>query len=126
MKLICFARATPMRCASSTVRPQPGMTPTRACVSAKRARSEAMRKSQFSATSKPPVTATPLTAPISGLACGGSAPRNVLAPLADLGEALALLHLTGTELLQVDTGRERGIGAGEDHHVDVVVGVAAS
>ena len=29
-----------MRCASSTVRPQPGITPTRACVSAKRARSE--------------------------------------------------------------------------------------
>ncbi len=58
------------------MRPQPGMTPTRACVSAKRARSDAMMKSQLSATSKPPVTATPLTAPISGLVCGGNAPRN--------------------------------------------------
>ena len=65
-----------MRCTSRTVNPQPGMTPTRACVSAKRARSEAMRKSQFSATSKPPVTATPFTAPIKGFRWGGSAPRN--------------------------------------------------
>ena len=104
------------------------MTPTRACVSAKRARSEATRKSQPSATSSPPVTATPLIAPISSFVRGGSAPRNGSRPSSSrlpmsavrAGSAGALAR--GTELLQVDTGRERGIGTGEDHHVDVVVG----
>src|SRR5487761_100392 len=38
----------------------------RAWVSAKRARSEATRKSQLRASSNPPVTATPFTAPMSG------------------------------------------------------------
>ena len=45
MTLISRARRTPTASGSSTVRPQPGMTPTRAWVSAKRARSEATRKS---------------------------------------------------------------------------------
>ncbi len=46
------------------------------------------------------------------------------ARLRHTAEALALSHLAGTELLEVDTRRERGIGAGEDHHVDVFVGIA--
>ena len=56
------ARSGPISWGSRTVRPPPGITPTRAWVSAKRARSEAMRKSQFSAISNPPVTAAPFTA----------------------------------------------------------------
>ena len=43
--LISRARRRPIASASSTVSPQPGMIPTRAWVSAKRARSEATRKS---------------------------------------------------------------------------------
>ena len=70
--LISRARRWPIASASSTVSPHPGMMPTRACVSAKRARSEATRKSHVSATSKPPVTAAPLTAPITGLAVSGN------------------------------------------------------
>ena len=66
-KLSCLARRIPITSGSITVRPQPGSRPTRACVSAKRARSDAMRKSQASAISKPPVTAAPLMAPITGL-----------------------------------------------------------
>ena len=61
-----LARRTPTASGSRTVRPQPGMIPTRAWVSAKRARSEATRKSHASASSKPPVMATPLIAPITG------------------------------------------------------------
>ena len=49
------------------MRPAPGMAPTRAWVSAKRARSEAIRKSQDRQSSRPPVTAGPLTAPITGV-----------------------------------------------------------
>ena len=47
-------------------RPQPGAMPTRACVSAKRACGLASSTSQASASSKPPVTAAPLMAPITG------------------------------------------------------------
>ena len=55
--------------------PPPGMTPTRACVSAKRARSDAMRKSQHMASSRPPVTVGPLMAPMTGVSCGGIMPE---------------------------------------------------
>jgi hypothetical protein len=48
----------------------------------------------------------------------------VVAPLPHVGEAFALLHLPGAEFLQVDARAERRVGAGEDHHVDGVVGVA--
>ena len=58
--------ANPTASGSSTVRPQPGMIPTRAWVSANRARSDATRKSQASASSNPPVIATPLMAPMTG------------------------------------------------------------
>ena len=125
MTLISRARATPTRCGSSTVRPQPGITPTRECVSANRARSEATRKSQLSATSSPPVTATPLIAPISGFVRGGSAPGTAAAvvvaivPCRRVGPSVVLAR---AELLEVDAGRERRIGAGEDHHVDGVIG----
>ena len=76
--LISLARRTPTAWGSRTVRPQPGWIPTRACVSAKLARSEATRKSQLSASSNPPVTATPLMAPMTGLETGrkGSHPRS--------------------------------------------------
>ena len=68
------ARRTPTASASSTVRPHPGMMPTRAWVSANRARSDAIRKSQLRASSKPPVMATPLIAPITGLGIFGIGP----------------------------------------------------
>ena len=58
------------------------MIPTRACVSAKRARSEATRKSHVSATSKPPVTAAPLMAPITGLLVSGKGRISASASLA--------------------------------------------
>ncbi|CAB4636668.1 unannotated protein [freshwater metagenome] len=75
VKLISRARRTPMACGNNTVRPQPGMMPTREWVSPNFACSEAMRKSQFSASSKPPVIATPLTAPMSGFEILGKGPR---------------------------------------------------
>ena len=54
--------------------PPAGMTPTLAWVSAKVARSEAIRKSQPRASSNPPVTAGPLTAPITGVVVRGMRP----------------------------------------------------
>ena len=57
------------------MRPQPGITPTREWVSPNLACSLATRKSQLSASSNPPVMATPLTAPISGLLTFGNGPR---------------------------------------------------
>ena len=94
--------------------PQPGMIPTRAWVSANRARSDAIRKSHASAISNPPVTATPFTAPIrSFVRWERTASRSqVVAGAARLARA---------ELLEVDPGAEGGVGAGEDHHVDVDV-----
>ena len=59
---------------SSTVSPHRGWTPTRAWVSAKRARSDATRKSQLRASSSPPVTATPLIAPMMGFEVGSVVP----------------------------------------------------
>ena len=66
-------RAIPMPtfCGSRTLKPQVGSNPTRAWVSANLARSEAIRMSQYSASSRPPVTAAPLMAPITGLVIGG-------------------------------------------------------
>jgi hypothetical protein len=56
----------PIRRESFCESPQPGMMPTRACVSAKRASVDAISRSHASASSKPPVTATPFTAPMMG------------------------------------------------------------
>ena len=75
VKLISRARRTPIAWGRSTVRPQPGITPTRVWVSPNLACSLAIRKSQLSASSNPPVTATPLIAPISGLVRRGKGPR---------------------------------------------------
>ena len=61
----------PTFCGNRTDSPQVGSSPTRAWVSANRARSEAIRTSQYSASSSPPVTAAPLIAPITGLLIGG-------------------------------------------------------
>ena len=47
--------------------PPPGRMPTRTCVSANTARSDAMRKSQPSAISMPPVNVAPLIAPTIGV-----------------------------------------------------------
>ena len=55
------------------------MIPTRAWVSPKRARSEATRNVHCKAISSPPVTATPLMAPMTGLSMTG---RNRNRPLA--------------------------------------------
>ena len=118
-----------MRCASSTVSPQPGITPTRACVSANRARSDAIRKSQPSATSNPPVTATPFTAPISSFVRGGNAPRHGNRPSASrlpmsAKPSPAAVVAPEPNSLRSTPALERGVGAGEDHHVDAVVGLA--
>ena len=48
-------------------RPQPGVMPTLAWVSAKRALVDAIRMSHASASSNPPVMATPLIAPMTGI-----------------------------------------------------------
>src|ERR1700752_4232986 len=61
----------PTFCGRRTDKPQVGSNPTRACVSAKRACSDAIRMSQYRANSRPPVTAAPLIAPITGLFIGG-------------------------------------------------------
>ena len=56
----------PTAVGSAALIPQPGMRPTFACVSAKRARSDATIMSQASAISSAPVTHTPFTAAIVG------------------------------------------------------------
>ena len=61
-----LARAMPIKRGSLWLSPQPGRMPTRACVSANFARLEAMIMSQARASSKPPVTAWPLTAAMMG------------------------------------------------------------
>ena len=62
VKLSSFARLIPIIRLNFCDRPQPGTMPTRACVSAKRALLLAISTSQASATSNPPVIATPLIA----------------------------------------------------------------
>ncbi len=102
--------------------PPPGITPTRAWVSAKRARSDAMRKSQHSASSRPPVTVGPLMAPMIGVSCGG------IIPTCRAGFALTLLlHRSelGGQRLEVHAGAERRVGSGEHHAADVVAPVEA-
>ena len=69
--LIRRAMPTPTFCGRRTLSPQVGSSPTLAWVSANLARSEAIRMSQYSASSSPPVTAAPLIAPITGLPIGG-------------------------------------------------------
>jgi hypothetical protein len=66
VRLISFALRSPTDCGRNTLIPPPGVTPTRAWVSPNFARSDATRKSQASASSKPPVTAAPLIAPMTG------------------------------------------------------------
>ena len=66
MKESSFAREMPIRRGSFWDSPQPGRMPTRACVSANTAALEAISTSQASASSKPPVMAWPLIAPMIG------------------------------------------------------------
>src|ERR1051326_201603 len=61
-----LARKIPIKRGSFWLSPQPGRIPTRACVSANRPCGEASSRSQASATSNPPVIATPLIAPMIG------------------------------------------------------------
>ena len=91
-------------------------------VSPNLARSDATRKSQFSASSNPPVTATPLIAPISGFDSRGSGPR-VRCPEPESPVELSSFVSAGPELVQVEPGAERGVGTGEDEHVDGRVAV---
>ena len=115
-----LARRNPTASGSSTVRPQPGMIPTRAWVSANRARSDATRKSQASASSKPPVMATPLIGADDRVsACPGTGPW-----LHGLRRGAGLRAGTaGRQLLQVDARAERGVGAGEHDGREVVARV---
>ena len=70
-------------------------------------------KSHASASSKPPVTAGPLTAAIIGTLRRGDRGREV-------GEVLQRRH---AEVAQVEPGAERGVGAGDDDAPGVLVGV---
>ena len=123
MKLISFARRTPMACGRSTVRPQPGITPTRVCVSPNFARSEAIEE-------------VAVERELEAAGDGGAVDRaddrllhqrerTVLAGrrCAAVGVAGAEVATRRAELLQVEARAERGIGAGEDDHVDVVAPV---
>ena len=100
--------------------PPPGRMPTRAWVSANTARSEAMRKSQPSAISRPPVNTAPLIAPTIGVRIfAGGLDAAVRAELREVLGAVAL------RLLEVDARAERRVGAGEHDgaHRLVVIGV---
>ena len=79
-----LARASPIRRESFCDRPQPGMTPTRACVSAKRACGEATIRSQARASSKPPVIAGPLMAPMMGPVNAFIAPSTSTSPVSPI------------------------------------------
>ncbi len=96
--LIRRAMPTPTFCGSRTDSPQVGSSPTRACVSANRAFSEAIRMSQYSAISSPPVTAAPLIAPITGLDIGGH-----------FGEMSGKLGGVA-EFLEIQSGAEHRVG----------------
>ena len=115
--LICFARGTPIQRANRTVTPPPGCTPTRECVSAKRACSDAMRKSHVSASSSPPVAVAPLIAPITGFSVSSNSPR--------VGSSCACANTPPSlpASLRSTPAQNAGSVAGEDDHVDVVVGV---
>src|SRR5262249_49627123 len=137
VRLISFARRRPTVWGRNTLIPPPGVTPTRAWVSPNVARSDATRKSQPRASSKPPVTAGPVIAPVTRLvivhstvkglrgssarpparvaAVGASPPRARVAPTDEV-------RGRGAELAEVEAGAERGVGAGEDDHVDGVIG----
>ena len=104
------------------VRPQSGMIPTRAWVSANAARSDATRKSHRSASSNPPVTATPLIAPMTGLPIERERAPLLRRPVV-VAEGLDRRLGARPQLLEVEPGAERRVGPGEDDHVDVVVGV---
>ena len=121
LRLISFALRTPTTWGRNTLIPPAGITPTRACVSANAARSDATRKSHASASSKPPVTHGPLIAPMTGLA--HLPERGERARSAASSAPPTRLRGVLPELAQVEAGAERGIGPGEDHDVDVGVGV---
>ena len=120
VKLMRRARSIPITCGSRMVRPAPGMAPTRAWVSAKRARSDAIRKSHESASSSPPVTVGPLTAPIMGVRRGGMIPKCSSCSFIRSRRSDAIL---GGQRLEVHAGAERGIRPGQDHAADVVAPV---
>jgi hypothetical protein len=82
-----LARLTPISRGSLCDNPQPGRTPTRAWVSAKRAVSEAINRSHASASSKPPVTAAPLIAPITGPGKRLRAPTGSAGPAGSIVDA---------------------------------------
>ena len=82
-------------------------------MSAKRANSEATRKSQLSAISRPPVTQGPLTAPTTGLRT----------PLIARPGSVGGQGSPRGDLLHVRFGAERRIGPGEHDDVDVGVSV---
>ena len=94
--------ANPTASGSSTLIPPAGVKPTRAWVSPKRARSDAIRKSQASASSRPPVAQAPFIAPIDGGAhVRQRGERRVVAAQRARCDTLA-------ELFQVEAGAERG------------------
>ena len=87
--------------------PQPGMMPTRACVSAKRASVDAIRTSQASASSKPPVMAKPLIAPMIGQRAARHRVEQARVAAADGGaDRRACAAGLAAQLLQVEPGAE--------------------
>ena len=98
------------------------MIPTLAWVSANRARSDATRKSHASATSNPPVIATPLIAPISGVVTAGIGPRTVdSSPAAPVSASASPRVLPSS--LRSSPAQKRRVRTGEDDRSHVVVGV---
>ena len=125
VRLISFALRTPSDLRQEDAHPAAGHhARPDACVSANAARSDATRKSHASASSKPPVTHGPLIAPITGLVIFHE--RGERASRRDRRAPPTRFDRVAAELAQVEAGAERGIGAGEDHDVDVVVGSAAA
>ena len=88
-------------------------------------------RSQFSASSKPPVMHGPLIAPMRSLVRGGNGPRKSRTCRTRRGGTGRRAHRRRRrrrsggrrELLEVGAGAERGIRARQDHDVDAVVGV---
>ena len=90
------------------MRPLPGNIPTRAWVSANTARSDAIRKSQPRASSRPPVNAGPLIGADDRLGDRGDLVDWVVSV-----QPAKIISAVPSRFLKVDTRAECRVGAGE-------------
>ena len=104
----------PTACGSRAVIPPPGITPTRAWVSANCAVSAAIMMSHASASSNPPVTANPFTAAITGTSMSSITETKLAPPI--------FAKLRGRKLPQIEAGAKRAAGAGDDDASDFGIG----